>query len=1371
MRALRWLSLIALLFGILPAGIQSASASAYTATGAFYTTAGHIIDPNGNVFVPYGINIFLNYADNAISSTNGKATPLTTLFPGVNWVRLNIYALTNPTTSGATYPTSTTPIGMADGSTMTLAAIVAELSAAHIFTEIEDHTCEGGFYFAPDGSTPACPPFTGASLTPQTNMYTSLATSFSNNAYVGFGSLNEPNSSDSTYGSSAIGAISTQQLADYRAVRAGSTTGLFIAEAGLGGGNPGTVGSNSGFIVADYSSMHGLVWDLHDYYQNESAGTSGICNGPAIGTTAVSSLIGGLQTSGQNGGQGYLAAQSIQSADGVVPTFFGEMGSCGGSPSSTDGSQIVGALQPQWYSYGGSRGNWNYYNGTTTSPVTGTSTVISAPGSTFTVGGVTYGISASTSSYAGYQVLINGTPDTLTGNIAQIANVGGQVWIQVGAWGATPWNWYPDSTDWQLVYLGTPDTITTWGQIVANWIATGPTPPTCTTSANYTTATTTGTTLYNTACVSFSFNTAKKVVINGTADNTTSNAVELAYVNGNLWYENSSGTWFQYLGTPGSYSAGTSTSPLPVVSGNPTVVTTVGPVITSANYTTFSISSAGTILINGVSDSTTANVIELAYVSGNLWQKNQAGNWYEYLGSPGAYSNATTTSPLTNTEAFTINTIATQAQGVAFTVSGAIENVSTAPTMQYEVNGGAWTALPGGSTVTSTAYSYTNPSLSMSTGNTISVRDAGMTSTSTTSNMFAVTLPASANDATVTTVGPQLVDASGNTYSISSTGTILINGTSDPTTANVVELAYVNGNIWQLNQAGNWYEYLGTPGSYGAATTISPLPTAEAITVNAVGQQIAGDAFILTGTIAGLTLVPTLQYSINGGTWVNFPTVPTPNRNYYDQPGGAGSVWNTPIGSGATWTTPSDPITIAIHEQVNTSTGAITPGPFAFINSPNNYGQTYYAITSGGVISTINATANGRTQGIDSGSTLTATLHLPSGAYVPGPYPGDNQLIAADPVNYYARQYTFGGGWSSLTTVEPPGITTPQTLTTGQSEWDDATANDFGEDFETGNSGGNVGAGLINYCDVNISCNPFYPEIRHGLRFSTDQHLELSNPLTPGSQLVAASSWPQRFEDPQSSTPYTGVLPYGSTIAIPITATMPTGLDANCQGFWWTLQHYPAIQRDTASGGLHFTVDQVADTSAYLTSVRACVSQIAGYLARMTNQHQAGQSFVTNPKNGPGTRLDTSGPLPEAGVLGGPVTPTSFSVQIAGLTASANETISVRDANNTGVSNTSNTFSVVAPPTVGPSPFPPVNALAGCSYKGQVVSFLGNGLVCGTTQKIVTTVESLPSCTSALIGQMYIVTDASSPVALGGLMSGGAVVTGALCTGSTWIAE
>jgi endoglucanase len=82
----------------------------------------------------------------------------------------------------------------------------------------------------------------------------------------------------------------------------------------------------------------------------------------------------------------------------------------------------------------------------------------------------------------------------------------------------------------------------------------------------------------------------------------------------------------------------------------------------------------------------------------------------------------------------------------------------------------------------------------------------------------------SANDSTVTSVGAVLCDSSGNMWAITNLGTITINGTAAGYSANVIELAYVNGVIWQENSSKLWWSWVGGTWTPTSGTSTSPLP-------------------------------------------------------------------------------------------------------------------------------------------------------------------------------------------------------------------------------------------------------------------------------------------------------------------------------------------------------------------------------------------------------------------------------------------------------------------------------------------------------------------------------------------------------------------
>jgi endoglucanase len=256
-----------------------------------------------------------------------------------------------------------------------------------------------------------------------------------------------------------------------------------------------------------------------------------------------------------------------------------------------------------------------------------------------------------------------------------------------------------------------------------------------------------------------------KVAVNGTADPTTANVIELAYVNGQVWQENASDLWWAKSLPTDTWGPafGTSTSPLTpplAASPNNTVVTTAGPAIEDASGNAWSITAGGQVAVNGVADPTTANVTELAYENGLVWQENTAGLWWS-------------------------KSIPSDAWGPPL-------GTSTSP-------------LPAAATPSS-------------------------------------------NDSIVTTAGPAIVDADGNDWTISSADTVSENGQAAGFSADVRQLAYVNGSIWQENTSNLWWQWNGTswPGMGSAAS-----PLSEIVAVNAATFSTATvDAMIIASQTA-----------------------------------------------------------------------------------------------------------------------------------------------------------------------------------------------------------------------------------------------------------------------------------------------------------------------------------------------------------------------------------------------------------------------------------------------------------------------------------------------------------------------------------------
>ncbi len=270
-------------------GSGSGSSSGGGGTGWFSVSNGQILAPNGTPFVAKGVDVDVSMPPSQVLA----------LFPGLNFVRL---------------PTGNWP------SAADLQAEVTGFTNAGVVVEIEDHPW------------PEVAPYTGSDLDGETSWYASLASAFVGNPYVWFGSMNEPQTS---YGAGEA-AISTQEAAIYAAIRGAGSNTIIMMEL-MGGGNPGTVGAGFGMTPSTYASMTGIVWDFHFYGWD-----SGYSTDPA---TVTAALLGSASA-----GDGIAAAQTITSADGVVPVLIGEYGdSTDGQNVDANWTQVLAAVQASGY--------------------------------------------------------------------------------------------------------------------------------------------------------------------------------------------------------------------------------------------------------------------------------------------------------------------------------------------------------------------------------------------------------------------------------------------------------------------------------------------------------------------------------------------------------------------------------------------------------------------------------------------------------------------------------------------------------------------------------------------------------------------------------------------------------------------------------------------------------------------------------------------------------------------------------------------------------------------------------------------------------------------------------------------------------------
>jgi hypothetical protein len=249
------------------------------ASGAFHVANGQIIGPNGQPFIARGINM----AD----SDMGDASAAIALFPGLNFVRLAVYTYQDPSAYSQFI------------STMTSQGTVVEIEH-----HVETNGATGG---GGQGGIAS-----GSWLASENAFYASMAHAYASNAYVWFGTTNEPPTAP---------GLSEWQQATYNAIRGAGNNSIILLEIA---GWPG--GWQTDMDAGVYASMTNVVWDTHYYGWISNYSTDqGTVN------QALASEISGAQT--------------ITSADGTVPALIGEYGpSTTGESMDPNSTQVVQAV-------------------------------------------------------------------------------------------------------------------------------------------------------------------------------------------------------------------------------------------------------------------------------------------------------------------------------------------------------------------------------------------------------------------------------------------------------------------------------------------------------------------------------------------------------------------------------------------------------------------------------------------------------------------------------------------------------------------------------------------------------------------------------------------------------------------------------------------------------------------------------------------------------------------------------------------------------------------------------------------------------------------------------------------------------------------
>jgi hypothetical protein len=212
---------------------------------------------------PYVVRGVNIYAYSMGATNNGASIKAT--FKGLNFLRY----ITRPLNAPGTYD-----------------PVVNYLTPLGVVVEFEDH---------PDGGGAQGSVYTGAQLAAESAWYAAMAAHFKNNPYVWLGTYNEP----PTEG----GSLSAWQRATYDAVRSTGNNNPIMLEAS--GSRPWNL--QKALDPSYYATMTNVIWDVHVYpYQNN------FNTDPKSITDNINGMI--------------AAAQTIQSADGIVPVIIGEAG-------------------------------------------------------------------------------------------------------------------------------------------------------------------------------------------------------------------------------------------------------------------------------------------------------------------------------------------------------------------------------------------------------------------------------------------------------------------------------------------------------------------------------------------------------------------------------------------------------------------------------------------------------------------------------------------------------------------------------------------------------------------------------------------------------------------------------------------------------------------------------------------------------------------------------------------------------------------------------------------------------------------------------------------------------------------------------------
>jgi glucose/arabinose dehydrogenase len=646
------------------------------------------------------------------------------------------------------------------------------------------------------------------------------------------------------------------------------------------------------------------------------------------------------------------------------------------------------------------------------------------------------------------------------------------------------------------------------------------------------------------------------------------------------------------------------------VSPSGTIITTVGPAISDANGVLWTLTSGGLVGVNGVPDTTTYQVIEIAYYNGLLYQENQENLWW-YKTTP------------TSTWIATINpTIA----GTTLAQSIYVNNNTTFTSVPADANGAIFSiAVDFGAQL----FWVTSPAMraaSLPWNSTVGANPASGTG--------GVSFKTGLNP------GPYFVcfgDATGAAVATVNFGSSAFNqiiptGFIPWNNVTIIPGQVTNVTAPTITATGIGLKWL--------APATGTTPFTYQVQYRVTGQTVF-NAFPVTTSLVTQTITPLLSNTsydfqvtaINSAGSGVISTTATARtaignvsvREPWLQPFNSASVWNTPIGSNAIWSNSSDNDTLAVR----------TAG--AYVNA-GAFGQAFYRGQSTDPLITFTST-----------DTLASAIapqqvRCPANAMPSPPYPGgDNQMTLFDATNP-GLMWSFGGCTFNNTKDVTGGVT----ANNGQIDNVCGT----GVDVDYGTFGYNSGIGTIRTWELAAGV------IQHVLRYAAPYGMLKS----PGNAWDQNIPWPDTHEDYNGQNLYTGSLVAGSTIGIPNSVNLSTlGLSAGGLMLATALQNYGAIWRDSGgSSGIIFYTEPQSEGDPLIIGMRNDLNTITSQICILRNQgpntvNGGGLPLVAIPATLDTAVCPISGiPGKVTGVFAGTAGPTSLTISWTAPTTGTN---------------------------------------------------------------------------------------------------------------------